>query len=196
MNRCAVLCLPALLAGLAALPIRIEAQSGAAVRASAAERGSGATTTSGAALPAGTYAIEGAADLEARGLYHFLYLHPSGRFLMAGEWAHNESSRAAGLWTVHDGEVTLTGSAHVDTNQGRWDVPFRRVFRIVGTGEQARLEPVPEKNRFGMLGWPNAYTFKSPQPEPSVPGGTIPQTEAGLLALIADLSKPTGAAKE
>jgi hypothetical protein len=45
---------------------------------------------------AGTYAIEGAADLQQRGLYHFLYVHPSGKFYMAAEWAGNETSRAAG----------------------------------------------------------------------------------------------------
>lgn len=144
-------------------------------------------------VPTGTYAIDGAADLEALGLYHFLYLHPSGRFLMAGEWAHNESSRAAGQWTAHGGVVTLTGRARVETNQGRWDIPFRRVFRQTGTAAQTRLEPVPEKNRFGMLGWPNSYAFKSAQPEPSIPGGKIPSDEAGLLALIAGLdSAPAG----
>jgi len=162
----------------------------APLRASAAGPGPAATTASDAALPSGTYAIEGAADLEGRGLYHFLYLHPSGRFLLAGEWAHNESSRAAGQWTVQGSEVTLTGSAHVDTNQGRWDAPFRRVFRRVGSGSQTRLEPLPEKNHFGMLGWPNAYAFKSPQPAPSLPSGKIPRDDAELLALIATLSKP------
>ncbi len=210
----------AILAGLAAAPPWIDAQPGATGRTSGAgparssgapgSAASGATATSStvpsaalpsriascAAVPCGTYGIDGAADLEARGLYHFLYLHPSGRFLMAGEWAHNESSRAAGQWTVHGGAVTLTGSAHVETNQGRWDVPYRRVFRQTGTAGRTRLEPEPEKNRFGMLGWPNAYEFKSPRADPPMPGGKIPRDEAGLLALIAALaSAPTGATR-
>jgi len=188
----------AILAGLAASPVYVVAQPGAPAGASdkVATRAESSAAAPSTGLPSGTYGIEGSADLEARGLYHFLYLHPGGRFLMAGEWAHNESSRAAGQWTVHGSEVTLTGSAHVQTNQGSWDVPFRRVFRWTGTAGQTRLEPEPEKNRFGMLGWPNAYKFKSPQPTPSIPGGKIPRDEPGLLALIGALvSTPTGTSR-
>jgi len=136
----------------------------------------------GPAVPVGTFAIEGAPDLEARGLYHFLYLHPSGRFLMAAEWAGHESSRAAGRWEAGASGITLTGTAHVETNQGRWDVPFRREFRWERAAE--RLVPLPEKNRFGMLGWPNAYRFKSAQPVSSLPPEKLPRDEAGLLALM------------
>ncbi len=132
----------------------------------------------------GTYGIEGAQDLEGRGLYHFLYLHPSGRFMMAAEWPHNESSRAAGHWRLDGAEVTLTGFAHVETNQGRWDVPFRRVFREETLADKMRLVPLPEKNRFGMLGWPNAYAFKSARPAPSLAIGGIPSEETRLVAMI------------
>lgn len=135
-------------------------------------------------IQTGTYGIEGAKDLEERGLSHFLYLHPSGRFMMAAEWPHNESSRAAGHWRLDGAEVTLTGFAHVETNQGTWDVPFRRVFREETFADKTRLVPLPEKNRFGMLGWPNAYAFKSAQPTPSLAIGGIPTDEGRLIAMI------------
>jgi hypothetical protein len=135
----------------------------------------------------GTYRIEGSADLEARGLHHFMYLHPSGRFLMAGEWAANESSRAAGRWTVSDAGLVLSGTARVSTNQGRWEVPFRRVFRLEGSGDALRLTPAPEKNRFGLLGWPNAYRFFSAKPASTLPADKLPGDEARLLALMDEL---------
>jgi hypothetical protein len=146
-------------------------------------------------VPAGTYAIAEAKDLEARTLYHFLYLHPSGRFLMAAEWPDHETSRAAGRWvatTTPSGPlVTLTGTAHVATNQGTWDTDFRRTFRVeeisgsaAGAATGVRLAPQLEKNHFGMLGWPNSYVFKSAQPTPTLPGASIPADEAKLVALI------------
>ena len=148
------------------------------------------------APPAGSYLIEDAAALQRSGLYHFLYLHRSGEFLMAGEWAGNESSRAAGQWSVTAGELVLTGSARVETNQGRWDVPYRRVFRVESSGGTVRLVPLPEKNRFGLLGWPNAYVFASAQPTPPFPNGAVPADENRLVALLHSLlPKAAGAAR-
>jgi hypothetical protein len=148
------------------------------------------------APPAGSYFIEDAAALQRRGLYHFLYVHRGGAFLLAGEWAGNESSRAAGHWTATAGELVLTGSAKVETNQGRWEVPYRRVFRIESAGGATRLVPLPEKNRFGMLGWPDAYVFASAQPTPPFPDGSVPADEARLVALMNSLmSKAAGAAR-
>ena len=156
--------------------------------------GTAAATVPSIAAPAseleGTYAIEGAQDLQARGLYHFLYVHPGGKFLMAAEWAGNESSRAAGTWSVQADELTLMGNAHVSTNQGAWDIPYRRTFRIERRDGQTWLTPVPEKNRFGMLGWPNAYVFVAAKPVPPFPNHAVPEDESSLLALMERMSQP------
>ena len=137
---------------------------------------------------AGTYQIDTWPELEARGLYHFFYLHESGRFLLAGDWAGNESSRIAGRWQV-DGEwLTLRGEAHVQTNQGRWDVPFERAFRI-GIGNAGfELRPRLDKNRYGLLGWPNTFRFYRPALVSNLPKGGVPEDEAALLALIDKLA--------
>jgi hypothetical protein len=146
------------------------------------------------APPAGSYLIEDAAALQRRGLYHFLYVHPSGAFLLAGEWPGYESSRAAGHWTLAAGELVLTGTARVNTNEGRWEVPFRRVFRVESAGGTTRLVPQPEKNRFGMLGWPNAYVFASARPAPPFPDTSVPADEDGLVALMRSLMPPAAGA--
>ncbi len=133
---------------------------------------------------AGTYKIENWAQLEKQGLYHFFYLHRSGRFLLAGHWADNESSRIAGRWRVEGERLVLRGQAHVNTNQGNWQVPFERVFRIdVGAGVYT-LRPRLDKNRYGLLGWPNPFIFYRPQLVPNLPGAKLPTDEQVLLALI------------
>jgi hypothetical protein len=81
--------------------------------------------------------------------------------------------------------LTLSGTAHVATNQGTWDIPYRRTFRIETKGGQGvTLTPLPEKNRFGMLGWPNAYTFVTPLPQPPFANNAVPADEGKLLALM------------
>lgn len=132
---------------------------------------------------AGTYRIEGWQGLEARGLYHFFYLDPGGRFFLAGEWKDNESSRFGGTWNAAGDTLLLTGTADVRTNQGHWTVPFQRTFRVHRSGKVLRLAPVPEKNRFGLMGWPNGFVFFAPGAAVNVPGGIIPADPAALLRL-------------
>lgn len=122
-------------------------------------------------------------------MYTFLVLHPSGRFLMAAEWADRELSRAAGRWSTRGDQLALDGAAHVETNQGQWEVPFHRAFRVHRAGERGsasrvRLVPIPEINHYGMLGWPNAYLFQSPQSASGLPHWPVPSDTDGLIALI------------
>lgn len=146
----------------------------------------------GSATPhkyAGTYRIEGWHDLQANGLYHFFYLHPNGHFLLAGEWPKNERSHFVGTWTVSGDKLYLSGRGAVDTNQGAWRADFSRTFRIrVGQGGFV-LEPEPAKNRFGLMGWPNAYHFYRSQPVPNLPGVTLPADADGLARYIAKLEQ-------
>jgi len=137
---------------------------------------------------AGTYRIEPWRELEARGLYHFFYLQPGGSFLLGAEWPGKETSRAAGTWTVSGDLLSLTGRVHVQTNQGSWRTAFRRTYRISVAPEGIRLKPILEKNRYGLLGWPNAYRFHRTAVDPNLPGGGIPTDPLELLALIHKLA--------
>lgn len=133
---------------------------------------------------AGTYRIEPWPGLEARGFYHFFYLQPGGSFLLGAEWPGKETSRAAGTWTVAGDHLSLTGRVRVQTNQGAWRADFRRTYRISVAAEGIRLAPILEKNRYGLLGWPNAYRFHRTAVAPNLPGGGIPTDPLELLALI------------
>lgn len=132
----------------------------------------------------GTYRIQGWRDLERRGMHHFFYLHPSGHFLLGAAWPGHETSRFAGLWNVAGDRLTLTGAGRVDTNQGAWRTDFRRTYLISVEGDGFWLLPVLEKNRYGMIGWPNPFRFHRRQPRPNLPGGDIPAAEAGILRHI------------
>lgn len=136
---------------------------------------------------AGTYRIEGRQALEQRGMYHFFYLHRGGRFLLAAEWPRHESTRIGGTWRVDGTWIVLRGTAHVRTNQGEWRVPFDRRYRIATQSAGFRLRPLPEKNRYGLLGWPNPFIFERPTPEPNLPDNALPLDEAALLALSEQL---------
>lgn len=133
---------------------------------------------------AGTYRIDGWQEMEPKGLYHFLYLHPAGAFLLAGEWRGRESSRATGSWVGSGERIELTGTVQVRTNRGSWRVPFARSLRVELDASGLRLVPIPEKNRFGMLGWPNAFLYYRAQPTPNIPGAGLPADEDDLLKLI------------
>jgi hypothetical protein len=63
--------------------------------------------------------------------------------------------------------VELGGEGEVRTNQGDWRTAFIRVYRVDVKDGATRLTPVPEKNRFGILGWPNSFV----RYEPAVPAG-------------------------
>jgi hypothetical protein len=76
----------------------------------------------------------------------------------------------------------------VETNQGRWDVPFERAFRIGIRNAGFELRPRLDKNRYGMLGWPNTFTFYRPALVPNLPKGGVPGDEPALLALIDKLA--------
>jgi len=137
---------------------------------------------------AGTYRIAEWRELEARGIHHFFYLHPGGRFYLAGEWPNNETSRFGGAWSVQGDRLHLVGVADVKTNQGAWRIPFQRSFRMETTADGLRLSPLPEKNRFGLMGWPNAFVHFRGTPAVNIPGGRLPVDEAGLAALSEALS--------
>ncbi len=158
-----LLIFPTLLTGLAAHPL--EAQE----------------TTS---KYAGTYRIESWQDLESKNLYHFFYLHPDGNFLLGAEWPERETSRAVGSWRVDGNHLSMTGQVAVKTNQGHWRVPFTRTFKIIVKPNGIGLEPMPRKNRYGLLGWPDSYFFFRTLPSSSLPSGEIPQTEKNIRAMI------------
>ena len=103
-----------------------------------------------------------------KGLHHALYLDAQGRFLMAARWPGREYSRAAGQWSYDGRFLHLAGSVRVETNRGSWRVPFRRTFRPRARQEDAAnawtLHPVPQKNRYGMLGWPQAFVREGALP--------------------------------
>ena len=132
----------------------------------------------------GSYRIENRQALETRGMFHFFYLHPEGGFLLAAEWPGRESSSAAGSWRVEQGRLMLAGWAEVRTGGDFWRVPFRRAFRIGVTGSGIRLTPIPGKNRYGLLGWPDAYLYFREAASPNLPGRNFPADPAALAAKI------------
>lgn len=134
---------------------------------------------------AGTYRISGWEALASRTLHHFFYLHPDGRFLLAGEWPGNEHSRFAGAWSVSGDRLYLNGQGEVNTNQGAWRAEFSRTFRIRVEGAEFVLNPEPAKNRYGLMGWPNAFRFYRRQPAPNLPGVALPADAAGMAQYIA-----------
>lgn len=137
---------------------------------------------------AGTYKIDSWRDYEARSMFHFFYLQPDGAFLLGAEWPGKESSRAAGSWSVSGERLSLSGTIRVSTNKGEWRVPFVRSYRITIAEQGIRLDPVPVKNRFGLLGWPNAYHYFRARISPNLPGRRIPSDPEEMRALIRKLS--------
>ena len=138
---------------------------------------------------AGTYRIDGWKGYQDDGMFHFFYLHPSGVFLLAAQWEGNETSTITGTWSAGTERLYLTGSARVDTNQGKWVVEFSRTFQVKVSPDGYRLTPLPEKNRFGLMGWPNAFDFYRRAPQPNLPGRKLPGDEAAMLQAIQGLQK-------
>ena len=132
----------------------------------------------------GTYRIEGWEALEKQALRHFFYLHPEGVFLLAAEWPGNETSRIVGNWSVAGTRMSLAGKGEVKTNQGNWTVTYLRTFDILVTERGFRLKPIPEKNRFGLMGWPNQFVFYRPRPDVNLEQAEFPEDESQLLAWI------------
>ena len=132
---------------------------------------------------AGTYRIDSWRDLEARGLYHFFDLDPGGRFYLAGEWPGSETSRFGGTWSLQGDRLHLVGVADVNTSQGHWTIPFQRTFRTEGAPGAVRLTPLPEKNRFGLMGWPNAFVYLQAAPAVNLPGNALPADARDLIKL-------------
>jgi hypothetical protein len=139
---------------------------------------------------AGTYRIDAWRNLETRGLFHFFYLDPGGRFYLAGEWKGSESSRFGGTWSVAGGTVQLAGTADVNTSQGHWTIPYQRTFRVDRSQGALRLTPLPEKNRFGLMGWPNSFVYLEPRPAVNIPGAAIPSDAKRLIGLSEALAPP------
>lgn len=135
----------------------------------------------------GTYRIAGWRGMEKSGLHHFFYLHPSGRFLLGAAWPGHETSSFAGTWSVAGGRVTLKGKGKVETNQGNWTVEFLRTYTITKENGAFRLDPILEKNRYGLMGWPNAFRHYSNDPAPNLPGADIPAGEGEILRHIQQL---------
>ncbi len=123
-------------------------------------------------------------------MYHFFYLQPVGGFLLGAEWPGRESSRAAGTWAVSNGLLSLRGRVWVSTNKGSWQVPFGRDFRILVEAKGIRLKPIPRKNRFGLLGWPDSFFFHRTRVTPNLPTKDIPADPVKLGNLIESLRKP------
>lgn len=137
---------------------------------------------------AGTYRIASWRSMAAQHLHHFFYLHPDGLFLLAAQWPGHESSRFAGHWTVAGDVLRLVGQGRVETNQGSWQTPFRREFTVVqGNDGLLRLEPRLEKNRYGLLGWPDAFVYLGRSPAPNLPETRFPAEEKAIGDLIREL---------
>jgi hypothetical protein len=105
----------------------------------------------------GEYRIDGWKSLEAKGMRHVFQLSGDGQFILGGEWPDYERSRFSGTWALSGDKLVLQGQGEVWTNQGSWSTPFLRMYAIDERDGTIRLTPVPEKNRYGMLGWPNAF---------------------------------------
>lgn len=135
----------------------------------------------------GTYRIQSWRDLEKSRVYQYFYLHPQGKFLLAAEWPGNESSRFVGRWSVSGDFLSLRGKGWVNTNQGKWNAAYQRTFKIESLPTGIRLVPQPEKNRFGLMGWPDPFVFYRNNPVSNLPGVNLPADEAGTLALITKL---------
>ncbi|HKI99428.1 MAG TPA: hypothetical protein VKB51_13225 [bacterium] len=135
----------------------------------------------------GTYRIQSWDALESRGLYHFFYLAPDGHFLLAAEWPGKERSHFVGTWDVNGDVVTLTGRGHVKTNEGTWDTPFQRKYRIQLEGGGFVIAPEPQKNRYGLMGWPQYYRFYRREPAPNLPDVKLPADPAAMAKYIDDL---------
>jgi hypothetical protein len=136
---------------------------------------------------AGTYRIQDWRALQARGLYHFFYLAPDGHFLLAAEWPGKERSQFAGTWDAQDGTISLDGQGHVETNEGSWSTTFHRTYQLQMEGAGFVLAPEPQKNRYGLMGWPQYYRFYRRAPAPNLPGVPLPGDEAAMARHIAEL---------
>lgn len=136
---------------------------------------------------AGTYRIESWRALQKRKIYQFFYLAPDGQFLLAADWPGKERSQFVGTWSVDKGVVTLRGQGHVHTNEGSWNTPFHRNYRIEMEGGGFVLSPAPVKNHYGMMGWPQYYRYYRRQPAPNLPGVPLPATEPAMAKHIAQL---------
>ena len=110
-----------------------------------------------AARFAGAYRIDGWRSLEAKGMHHLFQLDEDGRFILSGEWPDHERSRFSGTWALSGSLIVLQGEGEVWTNQGSWRTAFLRTYAVAEQDGAIRLTPVPEKNRYGMLGWPDAF---------------------------------------
>jgi hypothetical protein len=132
------------------------------VLAAWAATGLGAEESSSPREIAGRYHIDDQRSLEASGIRHQFDLLADGTFVLAGNWPDHETSRFTGRWQLNGGRVELAGEGDVRTNQGDWHTAFTRVYRVDRKDGAIRLTPIPEKNRFGILGWPNAFVRAEP----------------------------------
>ena len=121
-----------------------------------------AATEEGAGRYAGTYKIDNWRSLEKDGISHMFVLERDGRFLLGAQWADKEENYFFGTWTLADEKISLNGIGNVRTNTGGWTTRFARTYKIGDKDGQVELTPIPEKNRYGLLGWPNAFVMIEP----------------------------------
>lgn len=138
-------------ARLAALLLAVPILSLAAPTAAAAEENSDRY--------AGTYKIDDWRSLEKKSISHMFVLERDGRFLLGAQWSDKEENYFFGTWTLADGRISLNGIGKVRTNQGGWTTRFARTYKIGEKDGWVELTPIPEKNRYGLLGWPNAFVM-------------------------------------
>jgi hypothetical protein len=112
---------------------------------------------------AGAYAIDGWEALERQGIRHVFQLRADETFVLGADWPEHERSRFTGTWSLSGERIVLHGEGEVWTNQGSWRTPFLRGYAIDETGGAIRLTPIPEKNRYGLLGWPNPFVRAIPK---------------------------------
>lgn len=106
---------------------------------------------------AGQYRIDAWKQLERQKIALRFLLKPDGAFELGAEWPYHETSRFTGTWSLSGGRVVLQGEGEVWTNQGAWRTPFARGYTVSEKGGTIVLTPQPEKNRYGLMGWPNAF---------------------------------------
>ena len=58
---------------------------------------------------------------------------------------------------------------------------------VRGSGSGFVLAPEPQKNRYGLMGWPQYYRFFRRAPAPNLPGVALPENEAAMAQHIAGL---------
>jgi len=125
----------------------------------AQETGPAAPQSAAASRFAGQYKIDVWKKLERQEIRHWFWLKPDGAFEAGADWPYHENTKFHGSWSLSGGRIVLLGKGEVWTNQGMWRTSFARSYVITEPDGVLTLTPVPEKNRYGLMGWPNAFVM-------------------------------------